>query len=50
LGDATSNETLKTFTGYEGIVCGAAAIYTGIATLLNEVYEKNLLPVGIVKK
>ncbi len=49
-GDATGNESLKTFTGYEGIVCGASAIYTGIASLLNEVYGKTMLPLGLVKK
>jgi len=40
LGDATGNTSLKTFTGYEGIVCGASAIYTGAGILLNEMYEK----------
>jgi succinate-acetate transporter protein len=49
-GDATGNASLKTFTGYEGIVCGASAIYTGAATLLNEVYGKIVWPVGAVKK
>jgi succinate-acetate transporter protein len=49
-GDATSNGSLKTFTGYEGIVCGASAIYTAIASLLNEVYGKTVLPIGQVKK
>ena len=48
LGDATENSAIKTFTGYEGIVCGASAIYTAIASLLNEVYGRTLLPVGIV--
>ncbi|MEO7044248.1 MAG: acetate uptake transporter [Ferruginibacter sp.] len=47
-GDATGNATLKTFTGYEGILCGASAIYTGTAILLNEVYGKVILPVGTV--
>lgn len=46
LGDATGNQALKTFTGYEGIVCGASAIYTGIAGVLNEVYGKTVLPLG----
>ena len=50
LGDATENATIKTFTGYEGIICGASAVYTAIANLLNEVYGKVLLPVGPVKK
>lgn len=49
-GDATGNAALKTFTGYEGILCGASAIYTGAASLLNEVYGKEVLPVGLVKK
>lgn len=47
-GDATGN--LKTFTGYEGLICGASAIYTGIATLLNEVYGRTVLPIGPVKQ
>ncbi|MBC8033959.1 MAG: acetate uptake transporter [Chitinophagaceae bacterium] len=50
IGDATGNESIKTFAGYEGIVCGAAAIYTGIANLLNEVYGKTVLPIGPVVK
>lgn len=49
-GDATGNPSLKTFTGYEGIVCGASAIYTGIAGVLNEVYGRVVLPVGVIVK
>jgi len=49
-GDATNNASLKIFTGYEGIVCGLSAIYTGAAVLLNEVYGKSILPVGLVNK
>lgn len=47
IGDITQNHTLKIITGYEGILCGAAAIYTGVATLLNEMYHKEILPLGI---
>ena len=50
LGDATENSTIKTLTGYEGIVCGVSAIYTAIASLLNEVYGSTVLPVGLVVK
>ena len=50
LGDATGNASLKTFTGYEGIVCGASAIYTGVGALLNEMYGRNILPLGLVIK
>ncbi len=50
IGDATGNAALKTFTGYEGIFCGASAIYAALAQVLNEVYGKTVLPLGIVKK
>lgn len=46
IGDATGNQAVKTFTGYEGIICGASAIYTGIGLLLNEVYGRTVLPLG----
>ena len=48
LGDATGNASLKTFTGYEGLVCGVSAIYAGAGILLNEVYGKTVLPLGLV--
>lgn len=47
-GDATGNASIKHFAGYEGIICGLSAIYTGIAYVLNEVYGKTVLPVGPV--
>ncbi|MBW2961795.1 acetate uptake transporter [Mesonia aestuariivivens] len=50
LGDATGNEMLKQITGFEGIICGGSAIYAGVGTLLNEVYGKELLPLGAIKK
>jgi len=40
----------KHFTGYEGLLCGFSAIYTGLAQILNEVYGKVILPLGVVKK
>ncbi|GAA4913146.1 acetate uptake transporter [Mucilaginibacter defluvii] len=49
-GDATGNETIKHIAGYEGIICGASAIYTGIAQVLNEVYGRVVLPLGPVVK
>ena len=49
-GDATGNASLKTFTGYEGILCGVSAIYAGTAGLLNELYGRTVLPVGTVTK
>jgi len=47
---ATGDASLESFTGFEGIICGASAIYTGLAQVLNEVYGKVLLPLGPVKK
>jgi succinate-acetate transporter protein len=48
-GDATGNANVKIIAGYEGIFCGASAIYTGMASLLNEVYGRTIMPLGIVK-
>jgi succinate-acetate transporter protein len=48
LGDYTGNSGIKHFAGYEGLVCGASAIYTGVAGLLNEMYGRVVLPVGSV--
>ena len=46
IGNYTENESIIVFAGYEGIICGSAAIYTGIANLLNEVYGRKVLPLG----
>ncbi len=46
LGDATGSNALKTFTGYEGIVCGFSAIYLAAAQVLNSTYGRTVLPVG----
>jgi len=48
-GDYTGNAALKTFTGWEGVVCGASAIYTALAQVLNESLGKTVLPLGAVK-
>jgi succinate-acetate transporter protein len=50
-GDYTdASAGFKHFTGYEGIVCGFSAIYTGLAQILNELYGKVVLPLGMIKK
>ncbi len=50
-GDYTgAGANFKHFTGYEGLVCGFSAIYTGLAQVLNELYGKVVLPLGMVKK
>jgi succinate-acetate transporter protein len=50
LGDFTGSAGIKTLAGYEGIICGFSAIYTGLAQVLNEVYGKVVWPLGPVKK
>lgn len=48
--EGSTNTSLKSFTAYEGIVCGASAIYTGAGALLNEIYGKTIFPLGLVRK
>jgi uncharacterized protein len=50
VGDATGAAGIKRFAGFEGIVCGASAIYAGIAQVLNEIYRKPVLPLGPVSR
>ena len=51
MGDYTgAGAGFKHFTGYEGIVCGFSAIYTGLAQILNELYGKIVWPLGPVNK
>ena len=50
LGDATNSSTIKTIAGYEGIICGLSAVYTGLAQVLNESYHKIVLPVDVTFK
>ena len=44
IGNYTDKENIIKFAGWEGIICGSSAIYTGIANLLNEVYGRRVLP------
>ena len=39
----------KHFTGWEGIVCGLSAMYTGLAQVLNELARRTVLPLGAVR-
>lgn len=46
IGDALGSAAIIRLAGLEGIVCGAAAMYTAIAQVLNEVYGRTVLPLG----
>jgi uncharacterized protein len=50
VGNAGEGKVVATIAGYEGIICGASAIYTGLAQVLNEVYARTILPLGPVTR
>jgi succinate-acetate transporter protein len=50
IGDWTGSAAIKTIAGWEGVICGASAIYTGLAQVLNELYGREWLPLWAVKK
>jgi len=49
LGDFTGVSTITVAGGLIGLVCGSSAIYTALATVLNGVYQKSVLPLGEVQ-
>jgi succinate-acetate transporter protein len=42
------SSTIGKIAGYEGILCGASAVYAGLAQVINEVYGKVVLSIGPV--
>ena len=48
-GTAWNNSDVLKLAGYEGVLCGLSAMYGSIATVLNEVYRKTVLPIFPVK-
>jgi hypothetical protein len=50
LGDALASEAIAKAAGWVGLLCGASAVYTGLAQVLNEVYGKTVCPLGAVPK
>lgn len=49
-GDATGAEVITKLAGWIGIFCGSAAMYTGLAQVMNAVSGKEVWPLGEVKK
>jgi succinate-acetate transporter protein len=41
---------IHTIAGYEGILCGFTAIYTGFADITNDVYGRTVIPIWPIKK
>ncbi|WP_410497625.1 acetate uptake transporter [Chitinibacter sp. S2-10] len=45
-GDYTENHLITRIAGFEGVACGAVAIYSAMAQVINEVYGREVLPMG----
>lgn len=48
--DITGSQVIGIIAGWEGIICGLSAVYTGLAQVLNEVYGRVVWPIGPVSK
>ena len=46
LGEITQSTTITRIAGYEGIICGLSAVYLAMAEVINESYQKNIVPIG----
>ncbi|MEJ2248563.1 MAG: acetate uptake transporter [Candidatus Lokiarchaeota archaeon] len=46
IGEFTGITVITIIAGYEGILCGASAMYASIAEVLNEIYGRIILPIG----
>ncbi|MBD3363144.1 hypothetical protein GF362_05470 [Candidatus Dojkabacteria bacterium] len=44
--DFTGSEIVGTIAGWEGIICGASAVYLAMAEVINESFGKTVLPIG----
>lgn len=49
VGNITDNALLLRIAGFEGLICGASAIYLAMAEVLNEQYGRTILPIGLIK-
>ena len=48
-GDFSGIKIIKVIAGYEGIFCGLSAVYAAIAQVLNELYGRDIMPLGVNK-
>ncbi|MDC7234021.1 MAG: acetate uptake transporter [Spirochaetales bacterium] len=46
ISDFTGSHLIHTIAGIEGIICGSLAIYEGLGIIINEKYNKEVLPMG----
>jgi uncharacterized protein len=47
--DFTGSASIRKVAGLEGILCGLSAFYGSMALILNEVYGRVVMPLGVVK-
>lgn len=45
-GNMTGNTAVLHFAGFEGIFCGASAVYLAMAEVINEQHGRTILPIG----
>jgi len=45
-GNALGSETILHIAGFEGILCGLSAMYTGLGEVMNEVYKEKIVKLG----
>ncbi len=50
IGDISGSAMVKTVAGFEGLLCGGLAVYTGLAQVLNEVYGREVVPLNLKAK
>ncbi|MEI8204989.1 MAG: acetate uptake transporter [Bacteroidota bacterium] len=50
IANATESHEIHIIAGYEGIICGLSALYAAMAQVLNEIYGRTIMPLGVVKK
>jgi succinate-acetate transporter protein len=44
--DFTGSTILRRVAGYEGLFCGASAMYLAFAEIINETFDREILPIG----
>ena len=49
VGNVTGSAGIITLAGYEGILCGLVSLYAAAAFLLNEIYGRAVLPIGVLE-
>jgi len=46
VGNALGSETILHIAGFEGVLCGLSAMYTGLGEVMNEVYKEKIVKLG----